>query len=544
VWDIIASAGAGIVLGALTVAGVVIVAVVTAGVYALLLPASYLLAMAVMLTAELSAPLRSEKPEMTARPNLLDREVPLEESGTEAPVDIQAVQVNIWSGKHADEDIALPSYYFGPAASDFVCTVKAFMPRFVGNIRTGIGIASNALQDDYKLVGIARSVGIIFGMMVGGLFGLIVTAALGLLHVLVIAFTCLVALCACAVLRAVDWIRRLVGRIWMTCPECGEVVFPYPTYKCPRCNELHRDIRPGSRGIARRICKCHGRLPTSLLIGAGRLSAMCPKCGVALPSRFGLVPDIVVPLFGGVNVGKTRLMYTLVIALKELVTCNGGSVEFISDAKDRLDVIAQALARSGNTGPTLPESPRAYSLLIKMGLYERLIYLFDAAGELHYRKDGLDELKYLDKARIFIFVADPLASDSLWAKLLPEQRADMAAVRSDASEIELCYYQTSEQMRRLGKKNSLASLAFVVSKSDLVAECGLPLSESSDSTSEWVQNEDGLNLGNLVRSARQSFKMVKFFRTAAVTDDAGSADRSVEELALWLMSVEGIRLGG
>jgi hypothetical protein len=284
-------------------------------------------------------------------------------------------------------------------------------------------------------------------------------------------------------------------------------------------------------------------MPTLLLVGAGRLSAVCPECGNGLPRLFGKIPVIVIPFFGSVKAGKTQLIYTLVLALDSLITGNGGTVELHDDTRHELNRIGERLSATGSPRPTVARTPEAFVLRLKIGLSERYVYLFDPAGELHYRTDSLDELHYFDKASTLVFVADPLAAEGPWSRLSVEKQGALSPIRSDWAEAELAYELPREQMRRMGSKGHHMRLAFVISKKDVLEKAG-PSEEKQDAAGEFVSAYDGMDMGNLVREAKRSFDEVGFFWTAAITDESGVPDTSVEALAIWLLHSEGITIRG
>jgi hypothetical protein len=367
---------------------------------------------------------------------------------------------------------------------------------------------------------------------------------MGLVNLLVVLVTVLVALGAWVLIRAVDRARRAMANVRMVCTACGDKVRGYPMYRCPGCMQLHADIRPGPYGVVSRWCRCETRLPTSLLFGAARLAAVCPTCAAELPDGFGRIPDMAIPFFGAVNVGKTQLMQRLVQAFQELADANGATVTFQGDAKERLDRLTAA-GRPPKT-PRGSGSPVGYTLLFTLGSMQRLISLFDAAGELHYSREDLARLKYLGHARVLVFVADPLAPDGVWEKIPASLRDELAKmkIRSTKRDIDIAYEKTREQMRELGIKPKFARLAFVVSKADVLDDAGLPISSAIQGTSvsDWVSDSDGLDMADEVREARQGFAAVEFFRTSAVMQDERPRDRSVDVLAQWLLWSEGIRL--
>jgi len=444
---------------------------------------------------------------------------------------------------HIDENLALPSYYFGPIFDDLKEVTQVTSRRCLDFFESGADYANGLLSMSAPLIGIVAWSGIWLGIIAGGAVGLAGSVVVALIHLLVAVILLLVAQCVALLLRFLDSIRLFLSGVRMTCPNCAETVAPYPVYICPRCSELHKDIRSGPYGIGRRTCKCGQRLPTLLLIGASRLTAICPICGAPLPPKFGVAPEIVLPFIGGVNAGKTRLMYSIVLALGELVTELGGVMKPVGDTEGRIGRINTQLSTTGSSSKTIASAPKAYVLHVTLGANQRLVYLFDAAGELHYGVDRLEDLRYLDKATTFIFVVDPLAWDSIWLQLPSERRRELGTVRSDAGSAELAYHQTREQMRKLGRDGNSARMAFVISKYDLLAGTDAYVERSHAAARQLLWDACRLDMGDVAREASQSFSAIEFFQTTSVPDQDGAPDDSVRDLAKWLMQSEGVVFG-
>jgi hypothetical protein len=65
---------------------------------------------------------------------------------------------------------------------------------------------------------------------------------------------------------------------------------------------------------------------------------------------------------------------------------------------------------------------------------------------------------------------------------------------------------------------------------------------SSGEVAEWACRE--LGLSNLVRSTRQNFQEVRFFRTAAVAAKDGTVDGSIAVLLRWVLAGSRLILPG
>jgi len=68
--------------------------------------------------------------------------------------------------------------------------------------------------------------------------------------------------------------------------------------------------------------------------------------------------------------------------------------------------------------------PKGYSLRVAppQGA-ERVVHVFDAAGEVFASRERTQELRYLRIARTFLFVVDPLSVESFWRSLAERDAA-------------------------------------------------------------------------------------------------------------------------
>ncbi len=440
------------------------------------------------------------------------------------------------------------TYFYGQAAVDRANVSDVAIDRASNGWHRGAELAGRALDTQREdlwftaPLGAGYAIGMTAGYLSGSALALMVWA----IYVGVTWLCTLAVRGSARVLCGADTLALRLRHIRMICPTCYERV-PYPAYRCrgTGCGRLHRDIRPGPYGLVRRTCECAAQLPTLLLLGTSRrLDAVCPHrgCGRPLAHRPGEAPEVVLPFFGATGAGKTRLLFGLVTALRELARRPGRSAEFAdSDTARRLGDAAERLA-SGEVAATVTELPKGYTLRLGVGGRRWLVHLFDAAGERFYRSDRTQELQYLGKARTFVLVIDPLSVDSLWLRIPPVRRGQLTPFRSTAPSPELAYQSTQDQITAMGIDLADAHLAVVFSRFDLLggaeladptgdAECDL----GGDVVERWAA--ESLGLGNLVRSARHEFGEVAFFRTAAVMNN-GQVHESVLALIHWILRAE------
>jgi Double-GTPase 2 len=494
------------------------------------------------------------EPDTTPSADDLFSSLPDDEAGDEAAGEpaaegtAPASAIRIGWKRHPDQAIALRSYYFGPLADDVVRGVRAVYLMCKATGQLADQAARSVDQFESGVPRVVIPVSLYVGRPIGLILGLAVTSVLGVTYVLISALSLAVAFCLCFLLRALDWFFCFAAGVARICLECGERVLKSPHYICPECGRQHDDIRPSGYGVLRRKCVCGQPMPTTLLTGAGTLQGICPaaSCKGYLPPMWGRAREIVVPLFGSTWSGKTRLMYMMTTVLRDRVRDLHGEVTYIGDTGERLALIGDALAAGGQTEKTLVERPRGLGLFVKVGRTKRLVYFFDAAGEFYTRPELVAELKYLNKARTYVFVADPLAAKAVWKQFPPPMQDRLQQIRAARGEVEKSFQATINQMIRLARRNLLrrrsSELAFVVTKMDLLQSAGVDVAPITGATAEWARSSEGLNMGNLARRAEHSFTAVSYFCTAAIEAD-GHVDHSVQTLLGAILDHGDLRLG-
>jgi hypothetical protein len=445
-----------------------------------------------------------------------------------------------WPQPPADGDPALLQYFYGPARADAEHAVRVAYRSCQELWEMGGDLISDSFEaDDATWFTWPLGVGGAIGLAVGSLAGGLIVGVLAVIHLLVVAIFAILVRVLGTALRVVDTAMLRVKNVKMVCPHCYERV-PYPAYDCPSatCDKRHRDVRPGKYGIVRRRCQCGTPMNTLLLLGSSKMPAFCPHrgCEHSLEHRPGEAPEIVLPFFGATGAGKTRLLYSMVTQLQAWTDKGQLKAEFGDSSTARELDVAGTLMRSGaSTIGTSIELPRASVIRLSLKKGTRILQLYDAAGERFYDTDRTEELRYLNKARTFILVIDPLSVEAFWLQLPAGIQEELRPVRSAAPSPDLAYQQTHQQIEAMGVPLKKARLAIVFSRSDLIGTL-------DGDVTEWARTE--LGLGNLIRSTMQNFREVRYFRTAAIMESDGSVDSSIAELMRWVMAREGVQLPG
>lgn len=337
-------------------------------------------------------------------------------------------------------------------------------------------------------------------------------------------------------LRGLDTALLRIRRVRMVCPHCFRHL-PYPAYRC-LCGRRHNTIRPGRRGLVRRLCLCDRAMPTLLLLGSADLSGLCPHCCEHLEHRPGKSRELLLVLFGATGAGKTRLMNGLYLALAQAVEHGPRRCVTVMGAQARrwLDRADTLLDPARRTTPTLPgHRVRGATVRVEDGRDALLLQLYDAAGESFARSDTVGGLTYLGQAHTFLLVVDPLAIDPVWHCLSREQKERLLPDRSVGHHPQTFYERVREEIERqyaMGARAvRRARLAVVVTRGDLLS--GTPVAPEGD-LERWAA--DTLGLANLLRSARCHFGRVRVFVTSAVVGTDGRAHPSLWELARWALA--------
>jgi hypothetical protein len=396
-------------------------------------------------------------------------------------------------------------------------------------------------HDDTRMVRGGFGILLFAGLFAGCVGGAVLVAVLLLLQALTMGLLLAVGLAVAYGLREVDTVLLRLRGIRILCPSCFNRVV-YPSYSCPGCATRHHDVRPGRYGVARRVCACGHRLPTLLLLGSHRMTAYCPSpgCGAQLVEGTGTAREVVLPMFGAGNAGKTRLMAVMVKAMLEMSSQRGPATTFAdADTERRYRQIEPALLAGDPTRQNLRKAPRAYSLYVKPAAgSRRLVHVFDPSGEYFNETERLQELRYMKSAETFLFVVDPLSIDMFWNALPRIDQNRLSALRATGSP-SFVFEQTLHNVEQMGVAPKRARLAVTVSKADLLTDAMAgDLSADSDSIAYWLES---LGLGNMVRAMRHAFGDIRFFRTTAMLC-GGQVDSSVENLLEWALGSGGVRL--
>ncbi|MFI8962601.1 hypothetical protein ACIGO8_10825 [Streptomyces sp. NPDC053493] len=454
--------------------------------------------------------------------------------------------------RHRPEDEPEPAYrvyLFGPAARDLrqIVTLGARMwGRAVGDRFRTLGEERLTQAREPGALKMAHALALGAGLGLGAVLALPPLLFLLALHGAVVLLLYGAARLLAAVLRGLDrGVLALKGlRRGVLCPHCYLWV-PYPSYACPRpeCRRRHGDIRPGRYGIVRRRCACGQRMPTLLILmrRRNRLAAFCTHahCGKPLNRDAGHARETALPLVGGRAAGKTQLMAAMLMALESGAVAGGTGLRLADEeSAANYRVLREVLAQKGHTRATQRVLARAHSAVLGKGRSERLVHLFDAAGEHFAKGEDTDALRYVRAARTVVFVLDPLAVEETW-RLLDDTGGpggpgvDRTLASTDRPDT--VFGNASQTVARLGAPGDRPRLAVAVTKTDLLAGRGVLPDRLDDSAAARTWLCEVLGLGNLVQAMELEFGEVRYFFTASVTDEEDAVDASIPPFVAWCL---------
>lgn len=311
----------------------------------------------------------------------------------------------------AQPEPAIRSYFFGKAYTDLRDTIVESWRRNLDSAREYWGEAepgfSGELADKGKAtLWAAAAVAVV-------LFGTLLFATLSLLHVVLLAVVFLLVYTGFTVVYLMERSYMLIRRFAAVCPACHHNL-PLPEYLCPGCGAVHRRLVPSSYGILRRTCNCGEVLPATFFLSRGELPSRCPECEQPLERGNVESRKLFVPLVGGPAVGKTAFLYAAVGSLVDGDGRTGLVTEFFSSR----DESAYARTRTAMQGGATPSKttqtlPYAFTLRVTKGRGERVLYLYDPAGEAYATTEGQVLHRYHGYLSGLVLLVDPFSIPSL-----------------------------------------------------------------------------------------------------------------------------------
>ncbi|GII75977.1 hypothetical protein Sru01_09590 [Sphaerisporangium rufum] len=422
-------------------------------------------------------------------------------------------------------------YAFAQAPLDWWRTVRLAVPSALAAARSILARVTRWLMGNLQgLFLLPLWLAVVTGMALAVVPVGLVAAAFTLAWALVTATGMLAWLACAGLLRGVEEAVMLVRRILQTCPhpQCYARI-ALPEYACPTCDLRHRHLAPNLDGAFRHVCRCGTRLPTAIVLGRFRLRAYCPECGRVLPHRIGRARIEPLPFVGGPDAGKTTFMVLAINALHGVVRAARGRAGFVVEGDEIAFARLRRELRHGRVAKTTTPAPSATMIDVTMpGARDgdRIIYLFDPAGESYTGASRVEEMSYLAHGEAMLIVVDPFALPLVRRALTPAERDDLAAagVVFSPEDPADTFQRVRNELAARSDGGRQQRVAVVVTKADLLLRTSV--GSGAGELPGWF---DGVGLGNMARDLAKTAAEVRYLASGLPPDDP-----AIGRLLAWL----------
>jgi len=462
---------------------------------------------------------------------------------------------------------AYHDYFFLKAYQDYKMIVVEAFEKIKDDFILVFGLGMRCMNPFVWFVGIA-----IWGItLVSAIPAGIAVVALGLIHMAIVLTIVLTAMLCAGVLQVTERAVMAWQHRFITCPECHHKI-SVPLYIC-KCSAEHKRLLPGKYGVISRRCKCGEELPTLLLLGRNRIAAFCPQDGCRTPitKEAGLITNLHFPIVGGTSAGKSSFMTATLVALK---TGIGGAELSFPTAVDQAGSRDQRnfersegqYLRGEPMDKTADSQVSAFLIKIRdASKTERLIYSYDAAGEIFRGGHNLASLPYLAYIHGIFLLIDPYSIPDVRSKYPSTLPISSSSSPESPQDI---YDTIVRSLIQHSKRSDLQNVpvAVVITKADIPAiqasitsttpspigtglEKLVDMDPNSLKIREWlISNGEG----NLVRGVEESFKRVRYFECSALGRSPETSNgaakpfsaRGVVPIWNWMLSLHGQKLDG
>ncbi|MGI6362265.1 MAG: hypothetical protein ACOX21_00475 [Bacillota bacterium] len=380
--------------------------------------------------------------------------------------------------------------------------------------------------------------------------GTAVFLAVTVIH-LTLVFTLMLAVYALfSLVWIADKLFLLYHRVFVACPKCRER-FSKLIYFCPKCGIKHTNLAPGVYGILYRTCSgesgkefCGRRLPATFFTGRGRLQSQCPVCEAKLAANEAV--PVCIPVVGGTSVGKTCFITAVMKVLIEEIAPQNKLTIYFNEKKSPLymksKVDCEEMIRKFNSGikqnKTSDFNPLAYNFFIKSKnlVPERLMYIYDIAGEALFTEHGLTTQKQYDYSHGIIFLVDPLAIPKVRRQY--QHCSDFSKHSATESDLNDAFESFLHNFQRISglstKRLSSIPCAIVINKTDaydLENKIGFKAAAAAyfnpPKGKKFKKFEDAMShvarkwlleneMSNFVKQVEMSFKHKKYFTCSSL----------------------------
>jgi len=226
----------------------------------------------------------------------------------------------------------------------------------------------------------------------------------------------------------------------------------------------------------------------------------------------------------------------------------GGVQAEIAYETDRREYeqVREQLGRGVDLQKTVVRAPRAFVFSIgRSRRARRLVYLYDAAGEMTRSTDTAQQLAYLEHAEGLLFVVDPFSLYRLRTML--DEAGKRTAAQSqpspeDAGETLERFRNLANSMCRRGSGS--LPVAVVVTKADALSDLASlqapPVGAEGDAVVRWL---DDMGFDGINRSLRNLFGDTCYWMVSAREGGEAAPGRgSVTAPMRWLLARTGLKL--
>jgi hypothetical protein len=458
---------------------------------------------------------------------------------------------------------AIKSYFFGKGWADLWRMLKDFWRRNMVSARQFSRDARIYWQDP----GWAKisSLPLAFASVSVFIFGTAWTFVLSVLHVTILLVFFLLIYLSYTSLWLLERFYMILRGIFTVCPHCHRRSL-FPHYQCPQCHVIHTRLTPGKYGVVGRTCLCGQNLPTTFFQRRTRLAeyARCPypDCSGLLGTREAI--PICLPLVGGPSVGKTCYLFAATDALvQDMAAGLDWELSILGAYSSSLyQRIENQFHKGIRPDKTMARTPPAFNMFIRNPDWsmEKLLYLYDAAGEAFGSVDTLISHRFYGFLHGFIFLIDPFSIPELVERYAGEIKQQGQNLRPGSMDMQDTY---RAMLMNLEKNHGFSRravidkpIAVVLTKVDAFdledrvgyrAAQGLIASEAGVETiGEAIDHLcraflDDLGLEEFLTKLDMKFKTIRFFSVSALgrtPDESGTPFEPMRVLdpLLWLLS--------
>ena len=344
----------------------------------------------------------------------------------------------------------------------------------------------------------------------------------------------------------------LLRRVFTACPHCHSKS-KLPVYICSGCGARHDQLIPGSYGILKRTCNCGQKLPTTFFNGRSKLAARCASCNRSVETSEST--PLCIPIIGGPSVGKTCYLFAATkVLIEDIAPQRGWSTRFINNQTENLYQHVKTNFNAGKPpNKTTDRQAKAFNFFLSGNFSpDKIIYLYDSAGEAFEGTNDLKTHKFYGYLHGFLFLIDPFSIPMLANRY--QGQFDENAVKPSRMNLEDVYdamiinLEKNHKIKRSQKINR--PCAVVINKIDVLdlesflGDSAVAAYQKKHKLPNIQRARDMLcrelleqyNFGNFARKLEAKFNVVRFFTCAALGETNGIyKPRRVAEPITWLL---------